>query len=104
MIESNLSEQVFPVTPDRPHGASSRLIASALTAGFVAFLSFSFNVLYGKFAPFFGWDASLRLANVPEFWLLFASAAFFIVAALAAELRSGVYPPPDAPNQGGQHP
>ena len=86
------------MTPDRPDRAPSRLVASALTASLVALLSFSLNVLYGKFAPFFDWDASLRLASVPEFWLLFASAAFFVVAALAAERQAGGYPPPAATN------
>ena len=84
--------------------AFSRFIASALTVSLVAFLSFCLNVLYGKFAAFFGWNASLRLGSVPEFWLLFVSAALFIVATLAAERRAGDYPPPAPTNQGGQHP
>jgi hypothetical protein len=86
------------MTAGRPDKRRSRFIASALTASLVAFLSFALNVLYGKFALFFGWDAGLRLASVPEFWLLFASAAFFIVAALAAERQAGAYPPPARTN------
>ena len=86
------------MTPHRPDRPPSRLVAWALTASLVALLSFCLNVLYGKFAPFFGWDASLRLASVPEFWLLFASAAFFVVAALAAERQAGGYPPPAPTN------
>ena len=89
------------MTPDGLHSSRSRLIliASALTASLVVFMSFTLNVLYGKFTPFFGWDAGLRLPPVPEFWLLFTSAAFFVVAALAAEQQAGGYPPPAPTNQ-----
>lgn len=87
------------MTPARSHPPRSRLIALALSASLLSFLSFSLNVLYGKFAPFFGWDAGLRLARVPEFWLLFVSAAFLVIAALAAERQAGAYPPSDPTTQ-----
>lgn len=82
------------MTPDGLHRSRSRLVVSALTASLMAFLLFSLNVLYGKFAPSFGWDTALSLRRVPEFWLLFVSGAFFVVAALAAERQASADSPP----------
>jgi cell division protein FtsX len=67
----------------------SQLLATALVACLLSVGLFAGNVLYGRFAPVFGWDPGLRLARVPEFLLLFASAVFFVIAALAAERRAG---------------
>lgn len=79
--------------PDGLHRPRSLLATLALTASLVAFLGFLLNVLYGKFAPVLGLDPGLRLARVPEFLLLFISATFFVIAALAAERRAAVCPP-----------
>lgn len=83
------------------HRPGSRLIASSLVASFAAFLLFSLNVLYGKFAAFFGWDPDFRLARVPEFGLLFGAAALFVVAALAAERKAGGEPSESQTTNGG---
>ncbi|WP_018232125.1 hypothetical protein [Thioalkalivibrio thiocyanodenitrificans] len=89
---------------DGHYRARSWLVALALTASFLAILTFLLNVLYGRFAPAFGWDPGLRLARVPEFLLLFGSATFFVIAALAAERQAGAKPPDPQPlEEDGSH-
>lgn len=85
------------------HRPRSRLIASALSASFAAFVLFSLNILYGKFGASFGWDPDLRLARVPEFGLLFGSAVLFIVAALAAERQASGDATKSLTTNGGNH-
>ncbi|OOG27553.1 hypothetical protein B1C78_03530 [Thioalkalivibrio denitrificans] len=91
---------------DTTRRATTWIRSLALTASGLAFLGFALNVLYGRFAPMLGLDPGLRLARVPEFLLLFASATFFVIAALAAERLAGGRAPvtqPQTPEEEGRH-
>ena len=89
---------------DGHYQAHSWFVTLALTASLLAILAFLLNILYGKFAPVFGWDPGLRLARVPEFLLLFGSATLFVIAALAAERQAGAKPPDPQPlEEDGSH-
>lgn len=79
---------------------ASWLRSLALAASFLTFLAFAANVLYGRFAPTLGLDPALRLARVPEFLLLFASATLFIIAALAAERQADTHTSPKQSQEG----
>jgi hypothetical protein len=51
----------------------------------VCFVLFALNVLFGSLAMTGGWADLLALDRVAEFLLLFASAVFLTMAALASE-------------------
>jgi hypothetical protein len=73
------------------------IVRVALSASVLAFSLYFLNILLGKFAAQFGELASLRVARVAEFLLLFTSAVLFVIAALAAEARDR--PVPSSPIQ-----
>lgn len=91
------------MTSAASHRDRSRAGTIALSASVLAFSGFVLNVLYGKFAPVFGWDPGLRLARVPEFLLLFSSAILFVIAALSAERKAGADPPESKPLEEDSH-
>lgn len=60
-----------------------------MTGFVVCSVAFVADVLAGKAAIVFGFDASFRIGVVAEFLVLLAVAAFFVVAALASEQIRG---------------
>lgn len=75
-----------------PGKVRSRVERVSLLACIASFSVFALNVVYGRFAPSFGWNRDVHLDGVPEFLLLFLSAIFFSIAALAAERRENGTP------------
>ena len=79
--------------PEGDRGLHTLLIL-AFSLCLVAFSVFLGSVLFGKFSSNFEWMASFRIHRVAEFLLLFASAVFFVIAALVAERLDPRVPPP----------